>query len=538
MTPNTHHDHDFEHEGEGLSVRQLARTMRNYRTVIRLAMAALLILFVLLASVVYLLTPAQNVTQLEFRLTFRGAEKGEYPTGTKFSSAEIISPPVLAAVYKQNDLSRFIDYDDFKSSLVVVQSNDALESLARTYKAKLADAKLTAVERERLEEEYQEKRSSLSKSDYSIAMVTHDALKKLPSMTVAKILSDTLSTWAEQTVDDKGVSLYDISILSSGMFADINSDASDYLVRMDLIRGKLNSVIANIDELEDIPGAKVIRTNASKRSLGELRVRLSDLIDYRLRPLIATAVNNHISRNPSSAQQFLQSQLTFTELEAQEARQRADTVRSALEQYVQDRESETQTASPSTPAPTAAETVVIDQSFIDRVVTMTNKGNDLGYRQRLVDDYRSESQKVVPIDGEARYYKALLDSFRGSARPPTAAEAALFDSESKAIVAEAVRTTNDVNEIYDRLSKDLNPATMLYAISGPVTSVKERAVSAPALLILGVILMLIAFPAIVLGAVLHERFRDADADAEAEDAAETEAALHHPAARTADEPAR
>src|SRR6185295_18914591 len=126
-----------------------------------------------------------------------------------------------------------------------------------------------------------------------------------------------------------------------------------------LIRGKLNSVIANIDELESIPGAKVIRTNASKRSLGELRVRLSDLVDYRLRPLIATAVNNHISRNPSSAQQFLQSQLTFTELEAQEARQRADTVRSALERYVQDREGDAQVDRSSTQQQTAGETVVI-----------------------------------------------------------------------------------------------------------------------------------------------------------------------------------
>ena len=41
---------------------------------------------------------------MNVRLTFRGADIGEYPNGTPFSAAEIISPVILTKVYRQNGL--------------------------------------------------------------------------------------------------------------------------------------------------------------------------------------------------------------------------------------------------------------------------------------------------------------------------------------------------------------------------------------------------------------------------------------------------
>ena len=49
--------------------------------------------------------------------------------GTPFSPAEIVSPPVLTAVYEKNDLKRFGRYEDFKDAVFVLQANEALNLL-------------------------------------------------------------------------------------------------------------------------------------------------------------------------------------------------------------------------------------------------------------------------------------------------------------------------------------------------------------------------------------------------------------------------
>lgn len=496
-----------EVESEEVSLHQVGRTIRRYQGPIRLAMLAIAAALFIGIAVIYLLIPTQRVTTLDFRLAFRGAEKGEYPNGTPFSSTEIVSPTVLNEVFRHGDYAQYLEFDDLKSSLFVVQSNEALQALMRAYRAKLSDPKLTAVDRARIEQEFEEKRASLSKADYSISLANSERISKVPNSIRQKILNDTLATWAEQTVDDKGVSLYDISILSSGVFADVSSPAYDYLVGLDVLRSKINSVIENVDQLLAIPGAKVLRTEKTNRSLAELRTKLSDLTSYRLRPLIGTVASEGISKNPAASLEFLRSQLAFTRLEVQEGQSRVASVRDSLERYMQERKTTSPERSDSA-GPT--DSIIMDQSFLNRIVELSAEGNDLAYRQRLVDEYRRASIEVVPLESEVRYYEMLLQSFGGRSRAATDAERTLIDGERQAIVAEAVAATNEVNEIYERLSKDLNPSTMLYALNGPVATTNERAVSGSALIVAALVLLMLAFPAVVLVTLIYDRVRGGD----------------------------
>lgn len=502
-----------EEDGLGI-VTRLIRRLVPYRNTILVILGVIAATYIICAIAAYLVAGSIPMSKLNFRLEFRGADRGEYPNGTKFSSSEIVSTPVLVRVFNQNGIGRFSSFADFKGSIFVIQENEALETLIREYRAKLADPKLNAVDRERIEREFQEKKASLSQAEYSIAMATSDRVNGIPRKLRAKILSDILAVWAEQTVKDKGVSLYDISVLSSGIFKQDAVEGFDYIIALDLIRAKINRVIENIDALLQLPGAKVLRTRNDNASLAEIRVRLQDTQDFRIRPLVGMLLGKGISSGPAESLEFLQTQLRFTELEVQEASARVATVRDALQIYVAERQRQSPDANDSSFAPGSTVIPQIDESFLDRIVQMTGEGSDLEFRQKMVDELRRESMKVVPLEAEARYYRLLLESFRGSLRPPTTEEKAAIEGQIKAILDEAVLTTDQVNEIYTTISKDLNPSTILYSVTEPASFSVERSLSARMLLLTGLLLLLVALPLIAVGVLIYDRMRS-DAEAEA-----------------------
>ncbi|MBE3112431.1 MAG: hypothetical protein IMZ46_18310 [Acidobacteria bacterium] len=142
------HLSEMENEDE-ISLRPYFDTLWRYRKVIGIAFLVVFGLFATASLASYLRFPAEQVATLEFRLLFEGADKGQYPNGTKFNPTEIASAPVLNEVFKANDLQRFGRYDAFKETLFILQSNPELDLLSYEYQAKLADTKLTPVDRAR-----------------------------------------------------------------------------------------------------------------------------------------------------------------------------------------------------------------------------------------------------------------------------------------------------------------------------------------------------------------------------------------------------
>ena len=87
---------------------------------------------------------------MQFRLLFKGAAENKYPNESNFSASEIVETSVLSEVFQQNDLQRFGSYEDFKNSFAVLSSSREGELMDRDYAARLADTKLSAIERSRL----------------------------------------------------------------------------------------------------------------------------------------------------------------------------------------------------------------------------------------------------------------------------------------------------------------------------------------------------------------------------------------------------
>ena len=147
-------------DGEEISLRPLIQSLWSYRRVIGGLVAAIMTIFVAAALAAYVGAPAERLGTLGFRLLFDGASEGRYPNDTPFSSAEISATPVLTEVFDANELNRFGSYEDLQGSIFILQSNPELDLLSYEYQTRLADSRLTPVDRARVEDEFQRKRGA------------------------------------------------------------------------------------------------------------------------------------------------------------------------------------------------------------------------------------------------------------------------------------------------------------------------------------------------------------------------------------------
>jgi hypothetical protein len=500
--------------GETFSVRHLFMTLRRYLPAILLSFLAVMIGYTILALALYVSAPTQTVTTLQFRLEFNGAEEQRYPNGTRFSPSDILNTPTLARVFDQNDMKRFMTFAEFKSQLFIVESNRALESLAREYQAKLADPKLSPIDRDRLEREYDTKSKSLAHNDYAINFVRTERLSKVPPTIIKKVLNDVLVAFAEQAMKDRGGLDYRVPVVTRAIFADINpSSTQNVAITTDMLRTKIRHAIGAIDTLLEIPGTDVLRTEREQISLPEVRGRFEDILRFNIQPLTRRLAASTVDDRTTVAS-FMQAQLEYNSMRAAEARKKEEVLKRALVTYQDPQRSQVASAAGSTTLPRGTEgttgenvTPQLTESFIDRLVQLSTQSTDLGYRQRAVDDIIRESMALVPFESEIAHYENVLSAYAtsGGVQPVTEDEAR---RQLGVAYANTLATIDQLVELYRLLSKNLNPGNVMYTTTAPPVQHTERTMSLMRLGIYGVLVGMLSLPLIIAACLIHNRMRE------------------------------
>ena len=231
--------------------------------------------------VAFLLRPSQQVATVDVRLLFSGVDKGQYPNGTPFSAQDIVATSILQQVYEQNNLGKFIKFDDFKSSFSVLESNEATERLRREYGPKLDDRRLTSPERSKIEDEFQGKLKSSRTGEFRLVGLLGSGLTNWNRDLVGIVMNDILNTWVLDA-RGKGVFKFDLNVYSENIISDLETYQEDQLVFIDRLRVTISRIIQNIRALEEIPGARLLRVGDRKLSLGELDVALQDDLRFKI----------------------------------------------------------------------------------------------------------------------------------------------------------------------------------------------------------------------------------------------------------------
>ena len=503
-----------------ISLQRPLRTLWLYRQVISLAVAGVMACFVVAMLAAYVFQPVERLGTLEFRLLFEGASQGQYPNGALFSSAEITSTPVLTEVFETNDLERYGSYDDFNNSIFILHSNPELEILSYEYEAKLAASGLSPVDRASIEEEFQNRRQSLTDPRLSLTLREDASVARMPPSLVSKVLDDTLATWARQAAERKGALRYNIPVFSKNILRRDLIEAEDYLTGIDILRAQVRRIIANIDQIATLPGAAVIRLDGGSTSLAKIRVNLEDVLRFQIQPLVGMIRMTGLSRDPASLGRYIDDQFFQVSLQRGEAEKRVAAVQESLRAYMLQNGA---VAAPEAGSgsgeliPTAAaggEAMMpqLGESFLDRLLEMSTMNSDVGYRQRLTDRVINESVGVAALEREQAYYEDLSRSVADLGSPSTDAgresELTIIKARFQGAFDQVVTAVDEVNAIYDELStQNLNPTTLLYTVTAPFTMRTQRALSLRTAVWYGALVFMLSLVLVPLGCLLRGYFQ-------------------------------
>ena len=511
-----HHEAPAEPLEPPVSVSHFFKVVRAYLPIIGLSLATVGIGYVIVALALYISAPSQRVTTVSFRLEFEGADRGTYPNGTKFSSAEIISTPVLIRTFKNNNLARFTTFQKFAHSVFVLESSSEQDSLAREYQSRLSDPRLTAVDRERIQREYELKLAGLSKAHYALNYLYPDGSDPIPATVVRKSLHDVLREWADFVSHEQHVLEYRVPVLSPDMVASTRIEDSNPIISTEVLRAKINRVIANIDVLRALPAADLVRSTTNNLSLNDIQIRLDDIVRFRLEPLIHGIAAGQLD-DRSATVRFLETQLAYDERQLERQKQFADAALKAMAMYSgQPREFQADTTALGTgerrPDRGDSETVMpqINDSFFDRLLQITSSSVDREYRQKVADRYRDAAEAIAPLEQAVEYDRSVLALVRGTGAGAGVTRESV-QQQIDATRQEVRQLVVQIHQIYKVLSANLNPSTELITVTGPPTTRVERTLSITRIALYGLLTLFIAFPIILFACLIHNRIREEDA---------------------------
>jgi hypothetical protein len=307
-----------------VSVSHLVRVLNAYSMAITVSLAAVAIAYAIIALALYIIAPSTRVISQPFRLDFSRAAEGKYPNGLKFSSNDLISTPILTKAYKDSDLKQYISLSDFVAGVYVLESGTEFERLQREYQAKLNDPKLNSADRVQIEKDYSEKVQSLPRNFYTLNFAAPSGTKRVPEALARQAVLRILSRWADWAQNEGRITSYDVAVLSPSILDEFVVDNEVITIRM-LIK-KLSQVLDNLDEIAALPSASLVRTpRADHLSLAELRIKIEDLIRFRLEPAVPLARESRRNGDPVTLR-FVQTQLEYDQRQLQGAQDRVDAI--------------------------------------------------------------------------------------------------------------------------------------------------------------------------------------------------------------------
>jgi len=455
----------------------LALWWKNRVRIVQLALAGGVVAAALLL-VAFLRRPSQQVAILDVRLHFTGVEKGEYPNGTPFSPQDIVATAVLQQVYDQNHLERFIKYNDFKSSFSVIENNQAIERLRRQYDVKLDDKRLSAVDRSAIEDEFEGKLKSMRTGEFNIVAMLGSGLTNWSRDLAGKVLNDVVNTWVVDS-QSRGVFKFDLNVYSKNVVTDLEKYQDDYLVFIDRVRATITRVIKNIQSLEEISGARLVRVGERKISLGELEVALDDDLRFKIGALHTAIYTFGFYRNRPLAESYIDDQLFRLDLDQNAGRARVKVIDDALSGYGASRQGSQRTEGPATQGGTGPGALLgggtmipqLGETFLNRVIELSSQNSDTAFRQELSRKTVSFGQDLVDVDRERKIYQRMKDAIsdvNNQTRPNRAEVLKWVEEQLHLLVPSLKETLEYVQLANDEISARALQPSVVFSVVEPV----------------------------------------------------------------------
>ena len=374
---------DGPHNSDVVSLAPLGAFVRRFRPVLLFGLTGLLILGLALVAVAWQVSPVTHLDYQNLSITFRGAQKGEYPNGLPFSIEEMLDPAVLQVVFERHNLSQWLDFEAFRTALSVSIIPGEFHLMRRDYEGRLADPKLSGPDRQRLEEEYLSRIQTASGGLYQVGWFEFGRGPGLvPREVKASVLADIPAVWAEQAIRIRRVLFFPVTLPGPSLRrAEVLKVLADLDSRSQMLDGALA-------RMEKLPGGDQAALKDGS-NLADLRLRLRSFREQDL-PLVQQSFFAGL-RTPADREAVAESfRMQFQSREMASARMqgRLQALLDTYQDYLSGRPgiSSEVVRSGSGEDGGRSSAILMDESFLGRLLDLTQGGTDRSYRQKIVSE--------------------------------------------------------------------------------------------------------------------------------------------------------
>ena len=409
-----------------IDLRELVRAIWDTRVPVAMAVLGFTGLFWLAVTVFGVRDGMVYTWDARVHFTFNGAEEGQYPNETSFTSSDLLSPLVLRRVYELNDLESFgLSRADFSDALSIAAYAPTREFIVRRYRAHLDSGNLSSAEISRIEQQFSETLERASRGQAILTLTLRDGI--LPNQSVLsdevarKVLLDIPRVWARYMTTETGVFASDVSLYSVDAMDSAAFDWMDGLASSDVLKGQFRLLNSNLDSLSNLANSGAVRDPETGMRLSDIGARAEWLENFVLEDIRATAMGLGLSETPEATARFFRNRVEELTRRKELLQTRARRIEEALQAYLTG-QTPAPLALPSAGGPGPDElrgATAIPQfgsDFLDRLVQLGSDTGDIEFRQELIRERLEYMLEAAEIQAEigrlARSIDLLLDDSR------------------------------------------------------------------------------------------------------------------------------
>ena len=348
--------------------------------------------------------PSQQIFHQTISLTFQGVRNGKYPNGIPFSINDILAPDVLHRVYEKNHMSeQHLTYKDFVSSLSIHPYSPLYESVLLRYRKMLDDKKLKFVERQQIEKEMREELSKLQRKGAIIQFIVKKNIG-IPESLGKKLLYDIVDTWSSYSIESLGV-LRLPEGFESNELVNLNK-----LVQMEvgsaiyIIVESAGKIADYINKLEKFSSGRTIIDKKSGHTLSSLNRVIEN---FHIFP-------NGIALKKELLNKYYTRHIEIQKLRKQTLANMAKALKTGIDSYTTEGQGR-QTGRVSPESVSSSQSVQqnssvmqIDNSFIDKIISLAQQSVDQKYRTKLLKRYINLKNQSIRIEENIKKLDLLL----------------------------------------------------------------------------------------------------------------------------------
>ncbi len=406
------------------------------------------------------LSKSENVGySKQITLSFKGAEKGEYPSGAPYRIQDIVAPAILQSIYNDLNLSELdLSASDFQSRVEVEPYTPFYREINRKYDSLLGDNNQNF---EQIQALQNKKLAELEKALNSHVLLTFDpsGTELNPEM-VGKVLTAIPQEWARQAITDKGVLKADIELISSRTLDQTLFENVDYVVLADLFADKIQGLRDNIKKVKALEGSATVKDPESGWSLSDLERNLYDLETYTVDELMSPIRSLGLSRNPKLAAFYYDEKRLVLKEELAKLEDQSALIKSAFDSYSQEKQTSTQASGGGQASVLGAPMVPqMSGELLDKLLQVAGKDSVENYRQVLNDQWLKTNMEVAELKSDIRRIERLIAAVKGQQSDELTKELrdeyTVRAEESLPSIIAQLRNYYDINwRIYEQISRE------------------------------------------------------------------------------------